>query len=177
MVAGVCRLHFFTVELDKKRWNAPGRPGNFERLDSFSSRVRLADLMCACYVGVSHCQQCELTGYLKLSFVSYPITVYPATSASERLSFQQINRRTGHRVKHKLVDSITGEAVDSANKARGYEVGENDFLLVEDRDIEQARSERPPPGAVEISAPPRRESPALDIMDWRHSGSLTHLLG
>jgi DNA end-binding protein Ku len=97
-------------------------------------------------------------GYLKLSFVSCPITLYPASSASERLSFRQINRRTGHRVKHKLVDSITGEAVDSSNKARGYEVGENDFLLVEDRDIEQARSERPPPGAVEISAPPRRES-------------------
>jgi DNA end-binding protein Ku len=97
-------------------------------------------------------------GYLKLSFVSCPITLYPASSASERLSFRQINRRTGHRVKHKLVDSITGEAVDSANKARGYEVGENQFLLVEDRDIEQARSERPPPGAVEISAPPRRES-------------------
>jgi DNA end-binding protein Ku len=84
-------------------------------------------------------------GYLKLSFVSCPITLYPASSASERLSFRQINRRTGHRVKHKLVDSITGEAVDSANKARGYEVGENQFLLVEDRDIEQARSERPPP--------------------------------
>jgi DNA end-binding protein Ku len=100
-------------------------------------------------------------GYLKLSFVSCPITLYPATSASERLSFRQINRRTGHRVKHKLVDSITGEAVDSANKARGYEVGENDFLLVEDREIEQARSERPPPGAVEISVPPRRESPPI----------------
>jgi DNA end-binding protein Ku len=100
-------------------------------------------------------------GYLKLSFVSCPITLYPATSASERLSFRQINRRTGHRVKHKLVDSVTGEAVDAANKARGYEVGENQFLLVEDRDIEQARIERPPPGAVELSSPPRRESPPI----------------
>ena len=98
-------------------------------------------------------------GYLKLSFVSCPIALYSATSAAERVSFRQVNRHTGHRLKHKLVDSITGEAVDSSNKARGYEVGENEFLLVEDRDLERARSERPPPGAVELAEPPQRESP------------------
>jgi DNA end-binding protein Ku len=98
-------------------------------------------------------------GFLKLSLVSCPIALYPATSAAERLSFRQVNRRTGHRLRHKLVDSVTGEAVDSSNKARGYEVGENEFLLVEDRDIERARSKRPPPGAVEVSDPALRESP------------------
>jgi DNA end-binding protein Ku len=98
-------------------------------------------------------------GFLKLSFVSCPIALYPAVSAAERLSFRQVNRRTGHRLRHNLVDSITGEAVDSSNKARGYEVGENEFLLVEDRDLERARSERPPPGAAELAEPPRRESP------------------
>jgi Ku protein len=98
-------------------------------------------------------------GYLKLSFVSCPIALYPATSAAERVSFRQVNRRTGHRLRHKLVDSVTGEVVDPSNKARGYEVGEKEFLLVEDRDLERARSERPPPGAVELAAPPRRNSP------------------
>ena len=98
-------------------------------------------------------------GYLKLSFVSCPIALYPATSAAERLSFRQINRRTGHRLKHKLVDSVTGEAVDTSNKARGYEVGENEFLLVEDRDLERARGERPLPGAGPVVEAPRRESP------------------
>jgi DNA end-binding protein Ku len=98
-------------------------------------------------------------GFLKLSFVSCPIALYPAASAAERLSFRQVNRRTGHRLKQKLVDTVTGEAVDSANKARGYEVGENEFLLVDDRDSERARSERSPPGAVEIAEPIRRESP------------------
>ena len=93
-------------------------------------------------------------GYLKLSFVSCPVALYPATSAAERVSFRQVNRRTGHRLRHKLVDSVTGEAVDSSNKARGYEVGENEFLLVEDRDLERARSERLPPGAVELAEPP-----------------------
>jgi Ku protein len=49
--------------------------------------------------------------------------------------------------------------VDPANKAQGYEVGENDFLLVEDRDLDQARTERPPPGTVPLVEAPRRESP------------------
>ena len=80
-----------------------------------------------------------LKGYLKLSFVSCPIALYPAISAAERISFRQVNRRTGHRLKEKLIDSVTGQAIDAADKARGYEVGENEFLLVEDRNLEQAR--------------------------------------
>jgi non-homologous end joining protein Ku len=98
-------------------------------------------------------------GYLKLSFVSCPVALYPATSAAERVSFRQVNRRTGHRPKHKLVDSVTGDAVDASDKARGYEIGEDEFLFVEDRDLAQARSERPPPGSIPLAEPPPRESP------------------
>jgi Ku protein len=94
-------------------------------------------------------------GFLKLSFVSCPVALYPATTAAERVSFRQVNRRTGHRLKHQLVDSVTSEAVETHDKARGYEVGENRFLLVEDRELEQARSERPPPGTVQLAEPPR----------------------
>jgi hypothetical protein len=46
-------------------------------------------------------------GFLKLSFVSCAVALYPATTAAERVSFRQVNRRTGHRLKHQLVDSIT----------------------------------------------------------------------
>ena len=98
-------------------------------------------------------------GYLKLSFVSCPIALYPAISAAERISFRQVNRRTGHRLKQKLFDSVTGEAVDASDKARGYEVGENDFLLVEDRELAQARHQRRAPGELELVAPPHRGSP------------------
>jgi len=59
-----------------------------------------------------------------------------------------------------LIDSVTGEAVNPSNKARGYEVGEDQFVLVEDRDLERARSSRPPPGAVELVEAPGRESPS-----------------
>jgi non-homologous end joining protein Ku len=82
-------------------------------------------------------------GFLKLSFVSCPIALYPATSATERLSFRQVNRRTGHRLKHKLVDSVTGEEVASSDKARGYEIASDEFLLVDDRDIERGAQGTP----------------------------------
>src|SRR3954451_6758285 len=115
---------------------------------------------CHCCVGVPvPAPRAYWKGYLKLSFVACPIALYPATSAAERLSFRQVNRRTGHRLKHKLVDSVTGETVNSSNKARGYEVGDSEFLLVEDRDLERARSERPPPGAVALLEAPSPDSP------------------
>jgi DNA end-binding protein Ku len=93
-------------------------------------------------------------GYLKLSLVSCPIALYPAVSA-ERVSFRQVNRRTGHRLRHQLVDSVTGEAVDSADKGRGYEIGEDQFLLVEDRDLDRARQARSLPGEpTVVQSPP-----------------------
>ena len=51
-------------------------------------------------------------GYLKLSLVSCPIALYPAASSSERVSFNRINKKTGHRLKQQLVDAETGEPVE-----------------------------------------------------------------
>ncbi|MFL6824089.1 MAG: Ku protein [Xanthobacteraceae bacterium] len=73
-------------------------------------------------------------GYLKLSLVSCPISLHPASS-HERVSFVQLNRKTGNRLKYQLVDSETGHVVDSADRARGYEIGKEEFLLVEDDDL------------------------------------------
>jgi len=55
-------------------------------------------------------------GYLKLSLVSCPIALYPAISAAERVSFRQVNRQTGNRLRQQLVDSVTGEVVQSLIK-------------------------------------------------------------
>ena len=103
-------------------------------------------------------------GYLKLSLVSCPISLYPAVSAAEKVSFRQVNRETGHRLRQQLVDSVTGEVVERQNKGRGYEVGEDQFLVVADEELEAARHEartRPfsdaPPKAA--AAPKREEEP------------------
>jgi DNA end-binding protein Ku len=75
-------------------------------------------------------------GYLKLSLVSCPIALYPATSGSERVSFRQVNKQTGNRLKQQLVDSVTGEPVGPEDKGRGYEIGKNQFLMVDDEELE-----------------------------------------
>jgi DNA end-binding protein Ku len=51
-------------------------------------------------------------GYLRLSLVSCPIALYPAISPAERVSFRQVNRQTGNRLRQQLVDSVTGEVVE-----------------------------------------------------------------
>jgi DNA end-binding protein Ku len=79
--------------------------------------------------------------YLKLSLVSYPIAMYPASSSGERVSFRQINKETGNRLKQQLVDSVTGDVVESANKGRGYEIGRNQYMPVEDEELEALRLE------------------------------------
>jgi DNA end-binding protein Ku len=86
-------------------------------------------------------QRAHWKGYLKLSLVSCLISLYPAISAAERMSFRQVNRQTGNRLRQQLVDSVTGEVVEAHDKGRGYEVGENQFLVVQDEELETARQE------------------------------------
>lgn len=80
-------------------------------------------------------------GYLKLSLVSCPIAIFPATSASERVSFRQVNKTTGNRLKQQLVNSGTGEPVGPDEKGRGYEIGKNQYLMVEDEELEAIQVE------------------------------------
>lgn len=80
-------------------------------------------------------------GYLKLSLVSCPIALYPATSTSERVSFNRINKMTGNRLKQQLVDAETGETVGKDDIGRGYEIGKGQYLQVEDEEIEKIRIE------------------------------------
>ncbi len=80
-------------------------------------------------------------GYLKLSLVSCPIAMFPASSSNERVSFRQINKQTGNRLKQQLVDSVTGDVVESGQKGRGYEIGRNQFMPVEDEELEALRLE------------------------------------
>jgi DNA end-binding protein Ku len=75
-------------------------------------------------------------GYLKLSLVSCPIALNPATSSSERVSFRQVNKKTGNRLRQQLVDDETREPVDSEDRGKGYEVGKNEYLLMDDEELE-----------------------------------------
>jgi DNA end-binding protein Ku len=109
-------------------------------------------------------------GYLKLSLVSAPIALYPAISAAERISFRQVNKATGNRLRQQLVDSVTGEQVPSSDKGRGYEVEENQFVMVKDEELEIAREVargRPFSAAPSVSAAARRDEPRTTEHDIR----------
>jgi DNA end-binding protein Ku len=80
-------------------------------------------------------------GYLRLSLVSCPIALYPASPSSEKVSFNRINRKTGNRLKQQNVDSETGDVVPREDAARGYEVAKGQYLTVEDQEIDAVQIE------------------------------------
>ena len=75
-------------------------------------------------------------GYLKLSLVSCPIALYTASTTTERVSFRQINKKTGNRVRQQLVDEVTREPVEAADKGRGNEIAQNTFMPIDDDEID-----------------------------------------
>jgi DNA end-binding protein Ku len=94
-------------------------------------------------------------GYLKLSLVSCPIALNPATSSSERVSFRQINKKTGNRLRQQLVDDETREPVEAEDKGKGYEVAKNDYMLIED----EGPRLRASPGPAANAPPDRTRHP------------------
>lgn len=74
-------------------------------------------------------------GYLKLSLVSCPIALYTGTSATERVSFRLINKKTGNCLRQQLVDEVTREPVETENKGRGYEYAKNAYIAVDDDEL------------------------------------------
>ncbi len=80
-------------------------------------------------------------GYLKLSLVSCPIALTPATSSSEKVSFRQVNKETGNRIRYKKVDTETDEEVPNDQIGKGYEVGKNEYLIMDDEELEDIQLE------------------------------------
>jgi DNA end-binding protein Ku len=74
-------------------------------------------------------------GYLKLSLVSAAVAIYPATSSSEKVRFNTLNRATGNRLKRQMVDSGTGDIVESDEQVKGFAVGKDEYVIVEDDEL------------------------------------------
>ena len=75
-------------------------------------------------------------GYLKLSLVTCPVTMAPATSEAEKLRFHTLNARSGNRVLSRYVDAVSGKPVREEDEARGYPRGEDEFVLLEDDELD-----------------------------------------
>lgn len=80
-------------------------------------------------------------GSLKLSLVSCPIALYPASTAAEKTRFHMINRETGNRLKQQMVDSETGDIVQGDQKGRGYELKKGSYVEIEKEELEAVQIE------------------------------------
>jgi DNA end-binding protein Ku len=79
-------------------------------------------------------------GYLKLSLVSCPVRLYPATSSSERISFNQLHKKTHNRINMKPVDPELG-LVERADLVKGYEYEDKQYVIIDESDLESVRIE------------------------------------
>ncbi|MBS7540469.1 non-homologous end joining protein Ku [Ancylobacter lacus] len=75
-------------------------------------------------------------GYLKLSLVTCPVAMTPATSDSGKLRFHTLNRATGNRVESRYVDAETGKPVEEDDEVKGYETGPDQYVMLEDEELE-----------------------------------------
>jgi DNA end-binding protein Ku len=80
-------------------------------------------------------------GFLRLSLVTCPIALYPATSEADKISFNQINKNTGHRIKYLKVDADTGEEVASEDIVKGYKVDTDTYVEVTNEELENVALE------------------------------------
>ena len=77
-------------------------------------------------------------GFLKVAELSCPVALYTAASTSDRIAFHTLNRATGHRVQRQFIDSDSGKPVEKEDQVKGYEVGDNDYIVLEPKEVAAA---------------------------------------
>lgn len=75
-------------------------------------------------------------GYLKLSLVSCAVSMAPAQSDREKVRFNNLNKATGNRLRMQMIDSGTGDVVERDDQVRGYKTGNDEYLQVEEEDLD-----------------------------------------
>jgi DNA end-binding protein Ku len=80
-------------------------------------------------------------GYLRLSLVSCPVTLSPATSESGRIRLNQLSKATHNRLRVRMVDEETGEEVDRADIVKGYQIDKGQYVLLDDEDLDAIQIE------------------------------------
>src|SRR4051812_41013669 len=80
-------------------------------------------------------------GYLRLSLVSCPIQLYPATTEREKIRFHQLHNQTGNRIRYKKVDADTGREVEPSDIVKGYEISKGSYIELEPEELEAVELE------------------------------------
>jgi DNA end-binding protein Ku len=80
------------------------------------------------------------TGHIRLSLVAVPVQVIPATKAAARISFHQVHKPSGSRIRYQKV--VPGEGpVDTDEIVKGYEIKKGKYVLVSDEEIDKIKLE------------------------------------
>ena len=77
-------------------------------------------------------------GFLKVAEVVCPVALYTAASTSERVGFNLLSRATGHRLHRQFIDSETGKPVERDDQVKGYEAGDNDYIILDKEEVASA---------------------------------------
>src|SRR5258707_14710171 len=80
-------------------------------------------------------------GSLKLSLVSCPVLLYPASTSADKTRFHMINKETGNRLKQQMIDAETGDVVEADQKVRGYELAKGKYVEIEPEELEAGQIE------------------------------------
>ncbi len=100
------------------------------------------------------------SGQLKISLVSFGIQLYPATNAQSGVTFHQIDRATGQRVRHRNVTDES-EPVENSEIVKGYEYSKGKYLIIEPEEIAKLRIETKSTIDVKQFVPLNELPPAL----------------
>lgn len=74
-------------------------------------------------------------GWIKVGELTCAVALYTGASTSDRIGFHTINRQTGNRVHRQFVDSETGKPVEKDDQVKGYEVGDQRYVLLEPEEV------------------------------------------
>ncbi|HEY9463900.1 MAG TPA: Ku protein [Vicinamibacterales bacterium] len=80
-------------------------------------------------------------GYLKVSLVTIPVRVYPATESAATISFNQLHAECKTRIQQKRWCPHCEREVTNAELAKGYEYEKGHYVIVEEEDIQKVRVE------------------------------------
>src|SRR5712691_3797762 len=88
-------------------------------------------------------------GFLRLSLVSCPVRLAPATSDAQIIRLDQLNSRTGNPVARQFVDSRTGDVVSPDAVVKGYQAAGSGYVMITDSELEALASQ--PPNIIEVA--------------------------
>jgi len=80
-------------------------------------------------------------GYLKVSLVTIPVRVYPATESSATVSFNQLHAECQTKIQQKKWCPHCEREITSAEVVKGYEFEKGRWVVVDDEDIAKVKTE------------------------------------